>query len=124
MEVHIYTDLINNKFGLWKYFIDEFSEEIYNQGKYTLTTQDGKVIKFDTSGKVASIADAYGAKIVPQTDGLQYTRGTVTKKLSYSKVDGLIKSASDLENNSKLRIRSIRDLVSFTDLENHKTIHL
>ena len=53
MEVHIYTNLLNNKFGLWKYFIDEFSEEIYNQGKYTLTTQDGKVIKFDTSGKVA-----------------------------------------------------------------------
>ena len=123
MEVHIYDNFMaNNKFGLWKYFIDEFSEEVYSQGKYTLTTQDGTVIKFDSSGKVASLSDSYGAKIVPQTDGLQYTRGTVTKKLSYSKLNGLINSASDLNKSSvAYEYDQYGDLVSFTDLENHKT---
>ena len=123
MEVHIYNNFMaDNKFGLWKYFIDEFSEEVYSQGKYTLTTQDGTVIKFDASGKVASLTDSYGAKIVPQTDGLQYTRGTVTKKLGYSKTNGVIYSASDLNKASvSYEYDQYGDLVSFTDLENHKT---
>ncbi|MEN2774877.1 discoidin domain-containing protein [Acetivibrio clariflavus] len=122
MEVHIYNSLFGNKFGLWKYFIDEFSDEVYSPGKYTLTTQDGKVIKFNSSGKVESITDSYGVKITPQTDGLLYTRGSVTKKLSYTKADGVIKSASDLENNSVIyEYDKYGDLVSITDLENHKT---
>ncbi|WP_010251560.1 discoidin domain-containing protein [Acetivibrio cellulolyticus] len=121
-EVHIYDNLSSNVFGLWQYPIYDFSEEVYKQGKYTLTTQDGTVIKFDASGKVESLNDSYGAKIVPQTDGLQYTRGTVTKKLTYSKPDGVINSASDLKQNGVVyEYDQYGDLVSFTDLEKHKT---
>ena len=110
----------NPDFGLWNG--TDISSSRYIQGKFTLTTSDGKKIEFGLDGSVQNITEKNGIITTLTDEGMTAASQDTSVKVCYVKNAGVTENAYGLDGRSvTYAYDSYGDLVSVTGADGKKT---